>query len=74
MAEANANEAIGRNNKAIIIVVTIVVLAVIFMFFWDRQQKRNLQLQQLETQMNVWEEWSPWQNRQMNNASSEKIL
>lgn len=57
----------GRNNNAIIIVVTIVVLAVIFMYFHDRQQKRQLQLQQLDTQTDVWEEWGP-PGRQLNNA------
>lgn len=78
MTETNVNEFIGSNKNAIIIAVTIVVLAVIFMFFRDRQQKRLLQLQRLDTQMNVWEEWyPPQQNRQLNNTtgkSSEKIL
>ncbi len=59
MAEKNATEFIGSNKNAIIIAVTIVVLAVIFMFFRDRQQKRLLQLQRLDTQMDVWEEWLP---------------
>lgn len=59
MTETNVNKFIGSNKNAIIIAVTIVVLAVILMYFRDRQQKRNLQLQRLETQMNVWEEWEP---------------
>ena len=79
MTEAKVDEFIGSNKNAIIIAVTIVVLAVIFMFFRDRQQKRDLQLQRLDTQMNVWEEWGPQQqNRQLNNTtgkrSGEKIL
>ena len=61
MAEAKANmsEFVNCNKNAIIIVVTIVVLAVIFMFFRGRQQKRRLQLQHLDTQMDVMEEWGP---------------
>jgi len=78
MTETNVNKFIGSNKNSIIIAVTIVVLAVIFMFFRDRQQKRLLQLQRLDTQMNVWEEWGPQQqNRQLNNTtgkSGEKIL
>jgi len=78
MAEITANESKERNYDAIIIAVTIVVLAVIFMFFRDRQQKRLLQLQRLDTQMNVWEEWGPpQQNRQLNNTTRKgggKIL
>ena len=72
MTETNVNEFIGSNKNAIIIAVTIVVLAVIFMFFRDRQQKRLLQLQRLDTQMNVWEEWGPpQQNRQLNNTTGK---
>ncbi|MHC4396163.1 MAG: hypothetical protein ACYS1A_10965 [Planctomycetota bacterium] len=66
----------GRNNNGIIIAVTIVVLAVIFMYFHDRQQKRQLQLQQIDTQTDVWEEWGP-PGRQLNNAPGDgggKIL
>ncbi len=78
MTEAKVDEFIGSNKNAIIIAVTIVVLAVIFMFFRDRQQKRDLQLQRLDTQMNVWEEWGPQQqNRQLNNTTGKgggKIL
>ncbi len=79
MAEtkANSNESVCNKN-AIIIAVTIVVLAVIFMYFRDKQQKRELQLERLETQMGVWEEWGPpQQNRQLNNATDKsggKIL
>ncbi len=78
MTETNVNEFIGSNKNAIIIAVTIVVLAVIFMFFRNRQQKRLLQLQRLDTQMNVLEEWGPpQQNRQLNNTTGKgggKIL
>ncbi len=78
MTEANVNEFIGSNKNAIIIAVTIVVLAVIFMFFRDRQQKRNLQLQQVDRQMDVWEEWGPQQqNKQLNSTTGKgggKIL
>jgi hypothetical protein len=78
MTDANVNELIGSNKNVIIIAVTIVVLAVIFMFFRDRQQKRNLQLQQVDRQIDVWEEWGPQQqNRQLNNATGKgggKIL
>ncbi len=73
MTGTNVNdESIGSNKNAIIITVTIVVLAVIFMFFRDRQQKRNLQLERLDTQMKVWEEWEPQeQNRQLNNNTGQ---
>jgi predicted Holliday junction resolvase-like endonuclease len=78
MAETKVNEFIGSNKNAIIVVVTIVVLAVIFIFFRDRQQKRNLQLELLNTQRDVWEEWGPQQqNRQLNNETGRgggKIL
>ena len=79
MTGTNVNdEFIGSNKNAIIIAATIVVLAAIFMFFRDRQQKRNLQLQRLDTQMKVWEDWRPQQqNRQLNNNSGqggERIL
>jgi hypothetical protein len=78
MTETNLNEFIGSNKNAIVIAVTIVVLAVIFMFFRDRQQKRLLQLQRLETQTEVWQEWGPpQQNRQLKNTTGkggEKIL
>jgi hypothetical protein len=71
-------ETINSNMDAIIIAVTIVIIAVTFMYFRDREQKRNLQLQHLETQMHVWEEWGPpQQNRQLNNTtvqSGERIL
>ncbi len=78
MTEANVDEFIGSNKNAIIIAVTIVVLAVIFMFFRDRQQKRDLQLELLDTQRDVWEEWGPQQqNKQLNNTTGKgggKIL
>lgn len=78
MSEAIANEFIDRNKNAIIIAVTIVLLAIILMYFYDRQQKRELQLQHLDTQMNIGGVWSPTQqNRQLNNASGNgggKIL
>ena len=78
MTEVNANVSNGRNWNAIIIAVTIVVLAIILMYFRDRQQKRYLELQQLEGQVDVWEEWGPpQQNRQLNNAPGKgggKIL
>jgi hypothetical protein len=78
MSEADANVLNNRNKNAIIIAVAIVVLAVIFMFFHDRQQQRILELQRLDTQADIWEEWGlPQQNRQLNNASGkggEKIL
>ena len=78
MTETNVNKFIGSNKNAIIIAVTIVVLAVIFMFFRDRQQKRALELERLETQTEVWQEWGPpQQNRQLNNTTGKgggKIL
>ncbi len=73
MVEANINESIGRNRNAIIIAVTIVVLAIILMYFRDRQQKRYLELQQLEGQVEVWEEWGlPQQNMQPNKVPGKK--
>ena len=77
MAEANINESIGRNRNTIIIAATIVVLAIILMYFWDRQQKYNLELERLETQGEVWQEWGPpGQNRQPTNTPGKggKIL
>jgi len=72
MTEANVNEFIGRNKNAIIIAVTIVVLAVILMYFRDRQQKRVLELERLETQTEVLQEWGPQQqNRQLNNTTGK---
>ena len=74
MAEAKANtNKYVCNKNAIIIAVTIVVLVVIFMFFNDRQQKRRGQLERLDTQTDVMEEWGPPQQ----NTASEgggKIL
>jgi hypothetical protein len=70
MTETNVNEFIGSNKNAIIIAVTIVVLAVIFMYFRDRQQKRGLELERLETQTEIWQEWgSQQQNRQPNSTT-----
>lgn len=78
MSEADANVFNDRNRNVIIIAVTIVVLAVILMYFRDRQQKRALELQRLDTQGDVWEEWGPpQQNGQLKNMSGkggEKIL
>jgi hypothetical protein len=73
MAEISPNESKERNYDAIIIAVAIVLLAIIIMYFHDRQQKRLLQLQRLDTQMDVWEEWGP---PRQNTASkgSGKIL
>jgi hypothetical protein len=78
MADTNVNERIGSNKNAIIIAVTIVVLAAIFMFYRDRQQKRNLQLEMLDTQVDVWDEWGmQQQNGRLNNKTARgggKIL
>ncbi|MHC4546275.1 MAG: hypothetical protein ACYS9C_18900 [Planctomycetota bacterium] len=78
MTDTNVNDRISSNKNAIIIAVTIVVLAVIFMFFRDRQQKRDLQLELLDTQREVWDEWGlQQQNRQLNNKTGKgggKIL
>ena len=78
MSEADENVFNDRNRNMIIIAVTIVVLAVIFMYFRDRQQKRALELQRLDTQGDVWEEWGlSQQNGQLKNISGkggEKIL
>ena len=72
MSEANTNLSDERNRNAIIIVAAIVVLAIILMYFRDRQQRRAFELQRLDSQMDVWEEWGPpqqqQQNRQLNNA------
>lgn len=72
MSEANTNVSDERNRNAIIIVAAIVVLAIILMYFRDRQQKRAFELQHLDSQMDVWEEWGlpqqQQQNRRLNNA------
>ncbi len=71
-AKANTNESVACNKNAIIIAVTIVLLAIILMYFHDRQQKRQLQLERIDTQMDVWEEWGPpQQNRQLNNTTGK---
>ncbi|MHC4126276.1 MAG: hypothetical protein ACYSRR_07475 [Planctomycetota bacterium] len=62
-----------RNYSTIIIVVTIVALVVVFMFFWDRQQKRQFQLERLETQTGVLEEWGP-QRQNTANKDGGRIL
>ncbi|NQT03215.1 MAG: hypothetical protein HQ580_14400 [Planctomycetes bacterium] len=78
MTGTNVNdESIGSNKNAIIIAVTIVVLAVIFMFFRDRQQKRHLESERIETQTELWQEWGPPErNRQLNNTGQdgERVL
>jgi hypothetical protein len=81
MSKANTNVSDERNRNAIIIVAAIVVLAIILMYFRDRQQKRAFELQRLDSQMDVWEEWGlpqqQQQNRQLNNArgaSGDRIL
>ena len=75
MAEAKANisESVNCNKNTIIIVVTIVVLAVVFMYFRDRQQKRDLQLERLDTQMEAMEEWGP-QRQNTATKSGGKVL
>jgi hypothetical protein len=66
------NNSICSNTNAIIIAVTIVVIAITLMFFRDRQQKRNLQLQHLDTQMKAWDEFGvPRQNRQLNTTTAQ---
>ena len=59
MAEAKTNVNTGKfincNKNTIIIAIAIVLVAVTFMFFRDRQQKRQFQLERLDTQMDVME-------------------
>ena len=74
MAEAKENTSKYICNKnTIIIVVTAVLLAVIFMFFYDRQQKRQFQLERLDTQMDVMEEQGPSRQNTANQGGG-KIL
>lgn len=63
-----------RNYNVIIIAVTIVVLGGIFMFFRDRQQKRLLQLDLIDTRMDTWEELRPQQQNTQTTNSGERIL
>ncbi len=63
-----------RNYNVIIIAVTIVVLGGIFMFFRDRQQKRLLQLDLIDTRMDAWEELRPQQQNTQTTNSGERIL
>lgn len=63
-----------RNYDTIIIVVMVIVLAAIFMFFRDRQQNRRFQLERLDTQMNVLEEWGPQQNQNTAAQRGGKIM
>ena len=78
--KATMDECINCNKKAIIIAVTIVLLAIILMYFYDRQQKREFQLQRLDTQTGVWEEWGPLRQsrrqlqQQQQNMQPNKIL
>jgi hypothetical protein len=65
MSEANTNLSDERNQNAIIIVAAMVLLAIILVYFRDRQQKRAFELQQLDSKMDIWEEWGPaWQQQQ----------
>ena len=61
----------GRKNNLLIIAVTIVVLIMAFLYFYDRQQKRNIDLQRLKRRVDVWEEWGPPQNQQMNTSQGQ---
>ena len=69
----NMNELVKSNQNAIIIAVAIVVLAVIFMYFRDKQQKRQIQLERIDSQMDVWEERPP-QRQNTPGQGSGKIL
>ena len=59
MADGNKNKIVTSNKNMIIVAVSFVVLVVIFMFFRDRQQKRDFQLERLDAQKDVVEEWGP---------------
>jgi len=71
--KANTNESINCSKNAIIIAITIVMLAVVFMYFRNRQQKRWLQLEHFDTQMDVQEEWDS-QRQNTNSQDGGKIL
>ncbi len=73
MAKTDVNKFIDDNKNALIIAAAIIVLAVVFMFFRDRQQQRDFRFQQIDTQMEVWEEWRPQQNTGTGKGSG-KIL
>lgn len=74
MAEAKATtNKYVFNKNAIIIAVTVVLLAVIFVFFQNRQQKRQFQLERLDTQMDVMEEQGPSRQNTANQGGG-KIL
>ncbi|MHC4071671.1 MAG: hypothetical protein ACYSWW_03915 [Planctomycetota bacterium] len=74
MAKTTADSYIERNYNVIIIAVTIVVLGGIFMFFRDRQQKRLLQLDLIDTRMDTWEDLRPQQQNTQTVNSGERIL
>ena len=73
MAKADVNKFIDDNKNSLIIAAAIIVLAAVFMFFRGRQQQRDFRLQQIDTQMDVWEEWRPQQNTGTGKGSG-KIL
>jgi len=77
MAETKANLNTGKfincNKNTIIIAMAIVLVAVTFVFFRDRQQKRQFQLECLDTQMDVMEELGPPRQNTANQGGG-KIL
>lgn len=78
MVKTTADEYRERNYNVIVVAVTIVVLGCIFMFARDRQQRRQLQLDILDTRMETLEELGPQQqSRQQTNPtvnSGERIM
>ena len=74
MAKTDANKFIDDNKNALIIAAAIIVLAVVFMFFRDRQQKREIQLERLDTQRELWEDRGPQQRNTKTANGGGKIL
>ncbi len=71
MIKPNEKVSEGKKNNLLIIGVTIVVLIIAFLYFYDRQQKRDMDLRRLNRQVDVWEEWGPPQNQQMNTSQGQ---
>lgn len=63
-----------KRNNVLIVAVTFVALIILLMLFWDRQQRRAIDLRRIQAKMDFMQEWEPTplpeQNKQMNNAKT----
>ncbi len=63
-----------KRNNVLIVAVTFVVLVILLMLFWDRQQRRAIELRRIQARMDFMQEWEPTplpeQNKPMNNVKT----